>query len=81
MLIKCVEQYNFYLPFPATPVLLLCTPATETLSVVEDVASMVRFLIFMCEQNYIKVNFMLHTGLATVYTFKFKFLYFFMDDI
>lgn len=35
----------------------------------------------MCEQNYMKVNFMLHAGLANVYTFKFKFLYFFMDDI
>jgi hypothetical protein len=25
MLIKCVEQYNFYSPFPATPVVFLCT--------------------------------------------------------
>jgi len=46
-LIKCVEQYNFYLPFPATPVVLLCTPATETLSVAEDVNSTVRFLNFV----------------------------------
>ena len=81
MLIKSAEQYNFNLPFPATPVFLLCTPATETLSVAEDVVWMVRFLIFLCEQNYLKVNFMLHTGLATAYTFKFQFLYFSMGDI
>jgi hypothetical protein len=38
ILLRCVKQYNFYLPFPATPVVLLCTPATKTLSVAEDVA-------------------------------------------
>jgi len=31
--------------------------------------------------NYMKLNLMLDTGLATVHTFKFQFLYFFMDDI
>jgi len=38
ILLRCVKQYNFYLPFPATPFVLLCTPGTETLPVADDVA-------------------------------------------
>ena len=52
IIIRCVRQNNFYLPFPATPVLLLCTPATETWSVSEDVAWTVMFLIFLHEGKF-----------------------------